>query len=61
MIFYFLFCFMNFLFFIFAFILFAICLQNRQVMVASLVTVVGLAGESPRAPIAEAPATFGER
>ena len=36
-------------------------LQNRQVMVTSLVSGVDLVGDSPRAPIAEAPATFWER
>ena len=36
-------------------------LQNRQVMVTSLFSGVDLVGDSPRAPIAEAPATFWER
>ena len=51
-------------FFIFHLLFIIFCvkfLQNCQVMVTSLFSGVDLVGDSPRAPIAEAPATFWER
>ena len=60
MIFYFLFCYVNFLFFILLLFYF-LCLQNLQVMVTSLGHCCWSGTRVLQIPNAEAPETFGER